>query len=246
MKAVYRLIFSFLVIFMIGVLLPLDNIFERLLINAAGINAMSIFHRNEHEAQPLKFIDSKLFEGICEVDWINSIIAHNKSMYTKRDEYWDKIIDCAPQLFPFVYDIVPDNYNWALRSVHEVPQYSSSWFWLANLTEENQKDYAIRAYQKGLELEPWDVKQRLKLARLLVEKSPSEALEEFRVVCCGGDIGNHGCLNAGLMAEQLGDFSRAMRFYYSSDQEYIIAKGSELEKVYGKDKYALIFKIWCP
>lgn len=103
-------------------------------------------------------------------------------------------------------------------------------FIMAYILSESQPEQAIQLYRQGLQLKPYDGVRWYELGDLLREIDAGAALDAYHQACFYGDPGSHGCYGAGLMAEALGNYALAVRYYRRSTWEGALAKAAALEQ----------------
>lgn len=102
-------------------------------------------------------------------------------------------------------------------------------FILASALSKSQPDRAIDLYRQGLRYVPHDGVRWHELGALLSGTDPQAAVEAYLQSCYHGDPGNHGCYDAGLMMERLGDPQRAITYYRLSHWQGALDRARELE-----------------
>lgn len=103
-------------------------------------------------------------------------------------------------------------------------------FIMAEILAKNQPERAIQLYRQGLQHRPNDAVRWYELGDLLSKTDPHAALDAYLESCYHGDPGFHGCYKAGRMAEVLGDFQAAIRYYRLSKWAESLKRADELEQ----------------
>jgi tetratricopeptide (TPR) repeat protein len=88
---------------------------------------------------------------------------------------------------------------------------------------------AISLYREGLALRPMDGIRWYELGDMLAQSDPQSALDAYVQACSFGDPGNHGCYNAGQIAEKQGKIEDAIRYYRTSDWPPALERANQLE-----------------
>jgi tetratricopeptide (TPR) repeat protein len=208
--------FLFLFIFGLLVILPLawsnlDVVFQRNLLaleTARGLLA--------GESLP----EASQFEPLatdCRASWLLGVRKNQAAAQPTLNEYWRHAIQCDPQRAGMLWAYYPLDLGLARQVNAAQPKSAQGWFWLAELTAAEQTDQLIEYYRQGLAIDPSDSYRWRLLGDLLVKADDlAAALEAYRMACRTGDAGGHGCLGAGKIAEQMGDYGAAVGFYRMS------------------------------
>ena len=164
--------------------------------------------------------DARQFETLskdCRASWLLGVLENQGAAQSTLNEYWRDAIQCDPQRAGMLWSYYPQDPGLA-RQVNAVqPKSAQGWFWLAELTAGEQTDELIEYYRQGLAIDPTDSYRWRLLGELLVKADDlPAALEAYRMACRTGDAGGHGCLGAGKIAEQMGDYGAAVGFYRMS------------------------------
>jgi tetratricopeptide (TPR) repeat protein len=102
-------------------------------------------------------------------------------------------------------------------------------FIFAHVIALEQPEQAIVLYRQALQRRPLDGLRWRELGDLLVENEPQAAIAAYLESCYNGDPGSHGCYNAGLTAEKLGDLPDAIRYYRLSKWSGALERAAALE-----------------
>lgn len=166
----------------------------------------------------------------CRSSWLLGVIDNQSSAHPKLNEYWRQAIQCDAQRAGMLWAYYPLDLGLARQVNAAQPESSEGWFWLAELTDKDQTAELIDYYRHGLAIDPSASYRWRLLAELLVKSGdPSAALEAYQMACRTGDAGGHGCLGAGKIAEQRGDFAAAAGFYRMSRLPELWERAKELE-----------------
>jgi tetratricopeptide (TPR) repeat protein len=166
----------------------------------------------------------------CRASWLLGVIENQTPGKPGLNEYWRTAIQCDPQRAGMLWAYYPRDLDLARQVNAAQPESAEGWFWLAELTDPEQTAELIDYYRHGLAIDPSDSYRWRLLGDLLVkvEDLPA-ALEAYRMACRTGDAGGHGCLGAGRIAEQMGDYEAAIGFYQMSRLPELWERAKELE-----------------
>ncbi len=129
-----------------------------------------------------------------------------------------------------VHAAQPLNPTLASLAVQRYPYRSAAWFWLGEaLSQSGDKTQAISAYRQTVALNPRDALTWCRLGYLLNGPDPLEARGAYVECCHHGDPGSNGCVNAGRIFEETGDFSQALHYYRLSQWAESHHRADELE-----------------
>lgn len=118
----------------------------------------------------------------------------------------------------------------ALAAAQSRPDRPEAWFWLGEaLSEAGFKDQAIPAYQRSLDLRPNDPLPWCRLGGLLRPHDALAARDALLQCCVLGDPGSNGCVNAGAIEAELGNYAAAIRYYRLSHWSEAWRRADELE-----------------
>ena len=103
-------------------------------------------------------------------------------------------------------------------------------FIMASILSSSKPEQAIQLYREGLTAKPADGVRWNELGDLLVKSDPQAAIEAYLQACYHGDPGEHGCYEAGKLAEEQGDILSAIRYYRLSDWDMALQRANELKQ----------------
>jgi tetratricopeptide (TPR) repeat protein len=166
----------------------------------------------------------------CRASWLLGAIENQSAGKPRLNEFWRAAIQCNPQRAGMLWAYYPLDLDLARQVNAAQPESAQGWFWLAELTDQEQTTELIDYYRHGLAIDPSDSYRWRLLGELLVKAGDlPAALEAYRMACRTGDAGGHGCLGAGRIAEQMGDFTAAAGFYRMSRLPELWERAKELE-----------------
>ena len=139
---------------------------------------------------------------------------------------WRSALACDPERIHMLRQVDPNNEELATLALEVRPDTAEVWFWNGDLRPDMRADY----YKTGLNLDPSDGKRWILLGTMLEHIDPEQAMQAFLQGCYNGDPGVNGCVNAGRIAEKLGDTQTAIRYYRLSQWEKSQQKADELER----------------
>lgn len=104
------------------------------------------------------------------------------------------------------------------------PGSAESWFWVGDLIPERKIEY----YRQGLAIDPKDGRRWISLGDALHQTDPQASIQAYLQGCYNGDPGYNGCGRAGNIAESLGLYEDAVRYYLLSSYPPFRQKGLDL------------------
>jgi len=129
-----------------------------------------------------------------------------------------------------VHAVQPLDPTMATFAVQRYPDRSSAWFWLGEtLSQSDDKTQAISAYQQTVSLDPTDALAWCRLGYLLNGLDLLAARDAYTQCCHHGDPGSNGCVNAGRIYEETGDYPQALHYYRLSRWSESLRRADELE-----------------
>jgi tetratricopeptide (TPR) repeat protein len=161
------------------------------------------------------------WDNDCSIWWFRGLIAKQTQSGIPELRNWQGAIACKPIYVALLHLTEPEEISLALLGLSTYPRNLEATLWLAELTSTSDPDSAIGFYRSALRLDPINSLTWRQLGDLLVERQPQEALVAYTQSCYLGDVGSHGCLRAGIVAEKLGDLLSAIGFYERSRIEEI-------------------------
>ena len=120
----------------------------------------------------------------------------------------------------------PNDMEMAQLALNAQPNSAEGWFWTGDLTPEKMIEY----YRQGLTITPTDGLRWIVLGDALAEKDAHAALQAYLQGCHNGDPGYNGCGRAGGIAEKLGLYEDAVRYYLLSSYPPFRQRGLDLEQ----------------
>jgi tetratricopeptide (TPR) repeat protein len=166
----------------------------------------------------------------CRASWLLGVIENQSAGKPGLNEYWRMAIQCDPQRAGMLWAYYPRDLDLARQVNAAQPESAQGWFWLAELTDPEETTELIEYYRHGLAIDRGDSYRWRLLGDLLVNAGDlPAALEAYRMACRTGDAGGHGCLGAGKIAEQKGDYEAAIGFYRMSRLPELWERAKELE-----------------
>jgi tetratricopeptide (TPR) repeat protein len=167
----------------------------------------------------------------CRASWFLGALENQAAARPALNDYWRTAVQCDPQRAGMLWAYYPLDLALA-RQVNEAqPDSAQGWFWLAELTDPEETTELIDYYRHGLAIDPSDSYRWRLLGDLLVKVNDlSAALEAYRMACRTGDAGGHGCLGAGRITEQMGDYEAAIGFYRMSRLPELWERATSLEE----------------
>jgi len=165
--------------------------------------------------------------GDCEAQWLQAYMISRSS--PNANDIWDSSLNCDARYVELLHARSPMNVGFAEKAIRYQPDSAVAWFWMGELTRTDDPDQSIAYYQHGLSLDPHDGLHACQLGSLLRSSDRLAAREAYGTCCFNGDPGFNGCYNAGIMANEDGDWETAIRLYRSSHWSFALALADELE-----------------
>lgn len=197
---------------------------ERLVLNLDALDTLHTLYTGEalFSGRPTWLTGSQT----CAAHWMAVLQAEALGRLDERDQAYRQAIACDSQYVAFMQRMHPEDLSLAQMSIEKQPGSAVSWFWAGDLLPEKKIEY----YQRGLAIDPLDGLRWLSLGDALKSENPEQALQAYLNACNNGDPGYHGCLRAGMMAEQLGSVQKAIEFYRMSSYSQVREKADILER----------------
>jgi tetratricopeptide (TPR) repeat protein len=146
-----------------------------------------------------------------------------------NDWGWRMLGDALAQLKPDRAFELYDEFGVKDIGEQNILNRDQSIFLFARILSKEAPDKAIELYREGLRYNPADGVRWKELAELLRKDYPEEALNAYIKSCRLGDPGFHGCYNAGLIYEEMGNYQEAIKFYRLSKWQVSQERVPELE-----------------
>lgn len=141
------------------------------------------------------------------------------------------MLDCTPEAVSWLYLIVPQRTDLALRAAQLYPQEPQAWFWLGDLAKASgDLTLANQYFSESVRLDPSDGLAWCRLGWVNEAQGLLPAsIDAFGQCCQNGDPGSNGCYGAGRVAEKLGDIPAAIHYYRLSHWQTALERAAELE-----------------
>lgn len=216
---------AMLILLLFGLLLTVFSaqLRDRLAVNLDALDTLHILHSGSPllSTRPTWLRESRA----CTAHWMATLQAQAQGELQERDQAFQLAAACDPQYVAFMQRMHPDDLSLAQIALASQPGSAESWFWVGDLLPEKKIEY----YQTGLEIEARNGERWLSLGDALQSKDFEQAMQAYLNACKNGDPGYHGCLRAGLMAEQLGLYQKAIEYYRLSAYSRVREKADALE-----------------
>lgn len=165
----------------------------------------------------------------CRDSWFAALSAHQQAVVTRRDAYLAELLACPPERALLIRPLAPDDTIWAERVWLASPADVEALFWLADALLQSNPVQAALYYSQGLAIKPSDARRWLIYGDVLRYSDPGAAIQAYRNACRLGDPGSNGCYRAGLTAERLGEYQKAIHYYRLSRWEGAHRRADNLE-----------------
>ena len=218
-----QLLITFILIL---VLLPWSKLLDGLEFNQSASLALSALLGNDNQLSSADANLAARAEQNCRAYWYQGVIRESNSADIVPYETLEAALDCDPNLIAILQSKYPENIALAEHAVAAQPDSAEAWFWLGDLLPEKRVQY----YLHGLDLSPNDGRRWISVGDMLREPDPEAALQAYLNGCFNGDPGANGCLRAGSVAEELGDYQSALKYYRLSSYIGSHRRADELEQ----------------
>ena len=163
----------------------------------------------------------------CRAFWLRGVYMKKRGDLRGSDSAFSRLIRCTDAYDRFLYLTETNNEKLAELAVRFHPDHAEALFWLAQICSTRAPMRAMLLYKKGLALNPADGLRWRHLGDVYVRlRQFQKAIYAYGQSCRHGDPGANGCQLAGRMAERLGDYPTALKYYRLSRSH----KSMELEK----------------
>lgn len=164
-------------------------------------------------------------------EWFQALIAARLGNTALQRWHWLAYLRSGAAYAPaLVNSAAPGDLSLALAAAQSHPARPEAWFWLAEvLSEAGFDDQAIPAYQRALDLRPNDPLPWCRLGGLLRPYDVLAARDALLQCCVLGDPGSNGCVNAGNIEAERGNYAAAIRYYRLSHWSEAWRRADELE-----------------
>ena len=187
----------------------------------AHTTAQLTFRGDISHVHPPPYEHNRLFS--CRYLWLD-VIRRSRRNISLVDQAEALLRSCSSVYVIFLHALMPQQRRLAESAVRYQPGAAFSWFWLAEVkgryhdmgfrgvSKDNWEEIAA-LLRRGLALAPHDGLRWRLLGDVLRPYAPQQAIDAYLNSCFNGDPGYNGCYRAGLMAEELGDYRSAIRYY---------------------------------
>ncbi|NOY06062.1 MAG: hypothetical protein GXO82_05455 [Chlorobi bacterium] len=163
----------------------------------------------------------------CRAFWLRGVYARKRGNVRRSDSLFARLIRCTDAYDRLLYLTETNNQKLAELAVRFHPDHAEALFWLAQICSTKAPIRAMRLYRQGLALNPADGLRWRHLGDVYARlREFQNAIYAYGQSCRHGDPGANGCWRAGRMAERLGDYATALKYYRLSRSH----KSRELEK----------------
>lgn len=164
-------------------------------------------------------------------EWFQALIAGRFGNTALQRWHWLAYLRSGAAYAPaLINSAVPEDLQLALTAVQSHPDRAEAWFWLAEaLAEGGFPAQATSAYQAALDIQPNNPLSWCRLGNLLRPHDVLAARDALLRCCLLGDPGSNGCVNAGAIEEERGDYTTAIRYYRLSRWSEAWRRADELE-----------------
>ncbi len=170
---------------------------------------------------------------LCRARWLEGRVLAALGD-ARRDDAWLRLAACNPGRVPLVAAVAPNDRLLAAQVVATRPELAVAHLWFArSLGKQPQgadRAAAVRAFRRGLTLDPNDGYAWRQLGDLLVEHDLRAAMASYAASCRHGDPGANGCLLAGAVARYLGEVDLAIGYYRASRWPPARSRAEALER----------------
>lgn len=169
-------------------------------------------------------------DGCRQVYWWPGFLAGLQGNRSKQREDLLGYLVCTQNSIPFLMNSSEDAElaQTASRLYSDDPQVSD---WLTRSYQKVKIDKAIIILAKFSKSNPTNGEVACRLGTLYVAKKQFGLAETAFLTCCeNGNPYHEGCLNAGLLMEQLGRPQKAIEYYRLSNWDFDLKRADELEK----------------
>lgn len=160
----------------------------------------------------------------CSVQWLESFPALAQGDVEACNLAYQHAAACDPVYVKYLHTMYPQDLAMAQMILQAQPGSAESWFWVGDLIPEKKIEY----YRQGLTIDPKDGRRWISLGDALNQTDPQAAIQAFLQGCYNGDPGYNGCGRAGNIAESLGLYEDAVRYYLLSSYPPFRQKGLDL------------------
>ena len=165
----------------------------------------------------------------CSTYWLRALVHHSRGDLATRDQNLADAMRCDDRLVILAHKLFPEDLGLAQLALDVAPARAESWFWLAELRSADDPDQAILLFYRGLELDPKDGLRWREFGDLLRKDHPNAAIAAYMESCYNGDPGSNGCLQAGIVAEQLKMYDIAIQILRLSKYQPAHDRADRLE-----------------
>ncbi len=164
-------------------------------------------------------------------EWFLGLLAGRMKNYVQQYVHWSAFLNNSkPEALSLVRAGAPNNLELAQHAFSIFPNYADSWFWLAGIFARGDRNTdAVLAYQRGLQLDAGNGLAWCSLGNLLRTQDKLQARDAYLKCCWNSDPGSNGCINAGSIEEELGNWQNAIRYYRLSRWAKSHHRADELE-----------------
>ena len=206
-----------------------------------NILAVQVVHALLEEGETPTDLTSTELDHSCNLLWLAVVVDHYQRASIPEQKINALFTKCSAKYVDLLHNLEPQNAVAAEKSIVLKPDVATSWFWVAEVrggyqnynfhrvTQENWREIAA-LLERGLALAPHDGLRWRLLGDVLRPHKPYQAIQAYLQSCFNGDPGYNGCSRAGTVAEELGDYRNAIRYYRYSRWQGALRRADELER----------------
>ena len=173
---------------------------------------------------PGTLLNSLPSSPVCSANWLESFSAAAQGDVEARDLAYQQAAACDPVYVKYLHTMYSQDLEMAQSILQTQPGSAESWFWVGDLIPERKVEY----YRQGLAIDPKDGRRWISLGDALHQTDPQAAIQAYLQGCYNGDPGYNGCGRAGNIAQSLGLYEDAVRYYLLSSYPPFRQKGLDL------------------
>lgn len=155
---------------------------------------------------------SRMFQ--CHLDWLNLL---TELKHTSIDENYSHIkesMSCSYLTTKMIHKLAQENKSIAMAALEIYPKDTFVLYWLFNILEIEDDDYAIEIAQRIIISKPKDAMIWRRLGSLYWSRGEyNKGLDAYIQACTTNDKASNGCYAVGRSYHALRDYEKALYYY---------------------------------
>ena len=211
------------------ILLSIIQVQETLRLNTYSLKVVKVFFYPVDASKPVNQYASIYDPTLnCHLSWYKLIVKYRQPPLSPIDPIFEEVISCSLLHLRMIRKMFPFNLDLANLASQIYPEQTYPIHWVIEITDPLINIKSRPLVEKILTLNQKDgLAWRYLGVIYLKEGNIPSAIDAFINSCLNGDPGVNGCVNAGYLFEQQGEYEKAI-YYYRLSRWYKSQEAADL------------------